>query len=44
MRQLRQKDAEIQERDAEIRKKDAEMAGLREHIRALETQVQVHVA
>ena len=43
MRQLRQKDAEIQERDAEIRKKDAEMAGLCEHIRALETQVQVHV-
>ena len=43
MRELRQRDAEIQERDAEIRKKNAEMADLHEHIRALETQVQVHV-
>jgi uncharacterized protein (DUF3084 family) len=43
MRELRQKDAEIQERDAEIRKQNAEMADLREHIRALETQVHVHV-
>ena len=43
MRELRQKDAEIQERDVEIRTKNAEMADLRKHIRALETQVQVHV-
>ena len=43
IRELRQRDAEIQERDAEIRKKNAEMADLHEHIRALETQVQVHV-
>lgn len=45
MLELRQsKDALIQERDAQIRQKDADMAVLRERIKALEIQVQVHVA
>ncbi len=45
MLKLRQsKDALIQEKDAEIRQKDADMAALRERFKALEIQVQVHVA